>query len=904
MVLPTATAVADALTPVLRELEVEEDMRDSLTDVITDAFAQDADLNAEGLKEVMEPFLLAFGASVGSIEGAARQVAVALCGLPEIPQADSAPALELLPTKAASADAKAPASRGPGRPQVAKPEPEQQPAVTLASFCTAGPSGGQQPSRKDKAAGGYPATAPKGKAAAKAAGGPPRTLGALWAAQADPTGEATGAWKLDAGSELSTVVRADEPEGDQEADAAAPAQGEGAAEKKARERQTQKAEHRAKRLAASEAAVNALGAVQAQEELGEIAAHGLRETREPAADAAATSSRKRVPRGVHVEGPGSRNVHLEGVSIMLTGEQGSRDVLRDSDLHLSAGHVYGLVGKNGSGKTTLLRRLAVGALPGQPAHLRLGYVAQELAALQGDQSALEAVVDADEERRELLKEKTEIEDALVGSEKLRDPDALAQAAANAQRFTQIEERLAAIDADGAEVRAQQTLGWLAFDDASMRRPVRELSGGWRMRLALARVLSSRPDILLLDEPTNHLDLHGVLWLQEHLRQEWGADAKKKDRIVVAVSHDCAFLDACATDILEIHDCKLRNFPGNYSAYLERVADEQRCLLLRRSELGREEKQAKKDLRNLKKQAREHADEKKVRQLKSKEKRMESSFRLSSMREFGKDGEDVVSKLREDGSLRFRFPDVEQVVSDDTNLLEMDGASVRQGGTAILKGVTLTLEPRSRVAVVGGNGAGKSTLMRALAGELKADEGPRGRGRKHPAYKPGFVSQHHLESQAGYLHENCMGYLRQLLPDKNAVRGASTVLTKQSDDSLLRAHLGNFGMGRDALKKVGYLSGGQKARLSLATATWWGPSALLLDEPTNHLDMDSLDALTLGLQAFEGPVVVVSHNRGFLEALCDELWVVRDGTVRVCPRGEEAFADFFARYVKECRAALK
>jgi len=284
--------------------------------------------------------------------------------------------------------------------------------------------------------------------------------------------------------------------------------------------------------------------------------------------------------------------------------------------------------------------------------------------------------------------------------------------------------------------------------------------------------------------------------------------------------------------------------------------------------------------------------------------VERAFKLSSAREFGKDDDDILTKLREDVSLRFRFPDLDVMLAEDTNLLEMDGATIKLGSTPILRKVTLTLGPSSRVAIVGGNGAGKSTLMKALAGDLKADEGSRGRGRKHPNYKPGFISQNHLESQAGCLHHNCISYLRELLPEKHSVRGGDEVFTKQSDDSVLRAHLGAFGLGKDALKKVGYLSGGQKARLSLSTSTWWGPSALLLDEPTNHLDVDSLDALTLGLQAFDGPVVVVSHNRGFLEALCDELWVVRDGTVKVCPKGDEAFADFFAKYVKECKAAIK
>merc|ERR1712054_662975 len=148
----------------------------------------------------------------------------------------------------------------------------------------------------------------------------------------------------------------------------------------------------------------------------------------------------------------------------------------------------------------------------------------------------------------------------------------------------------------------------------------------------------------------------------------------------------------------------------------------------------------------------------------------------------------------------------------------------------------------------------------------------------------------------------MEHLRDHLPDKDKVKSAC--MTKQSEDSVLRAHLGNFGLGNDALKKVGYLSGGQKARLSLATATWFGPNVLLLDEPTNRLDVDSLDALSLGLQAFSGAVIVVSHSRGFLEALCDELWIVENGGVKACPRGEEAFPEYFAEYTKSVKAALK
>jgi len=869
------------LGPAFGQYDVDVDTLESLREMVVGACDEDAGGDARSLatalEDLFEPFLLALGAEPTALPGVAMQVAVSLRGLPAMPEA------EVPVAQAPSPQKFAPAARAPEAAKPAKPA-----GLTLADVCAGGRGGG------------VGATGAKAKAKGVAGDGPPRTLGALWAAQGDLLGEvADGAWVARPADESAVGVEEDDSEeGGEEVE-------ETAAERRAKERQRQKQEGRAKRLAATEAAVNAVGAAEVGDDLGEVAAYGLREARQEEAEAADPSSpgggRRR---GRHTEGPGGRNVHLEGVSIVLTGDQGSKEILREADLHLAAGHVYGLIGKNGSGKTTLLRRLAVKAIDGMPRHLSTGYVAQELAALRGDTTPLQAVVDADEERRELLRERGEIEAVLAGAEQLTDKASLAKAEEIARRYSEIEQRLVAIEADGAEERAEVALTRLGFDASGMRRPIGELSGGWRMRLALARALSSRPDILLLDEPTNHLDLHGVLWLQEHLRREWGEEATRKDRIVVVVSHDRSFLDACVTDVLEIHECKLRNFPGNYSSYLERVADEQRLLLLRKSEAEKEEKLAKKELSSMKKRAREHADDKKVRQLKSREKKLERSFQLSSMRDFGKDDDAIVTKLREDGTLRFRFPEPEVALPESANLLEMDAACIRQGSTVILKKVTLTLDAQSRVAIVGGNGAGKSTLMRALAGELAADEGPRGRGRKHAAFKPGFVSQNHLESQAGHLHDNCIEYLRRLLPDKNTLRGGDMVFTKQSDDSVLWAHLGNFGLGRDALKKVGYLSGGQKARLSLATATWWGPGALLLDEPTNHLDVDSLDALTLGLQAFDGPVIVVSHSRGFLEALCTELWIVKDGSVKVCPKGEEAFAEYFAKYVAECKRSVR
>lgn len=675
-------------------------------------------------------------------------------------------------------------------------------------------------------------------------------------------------------------------ESDEEAgDADATAQKElGAREEKLKEREAR----RAKRIALAKAAANAPPPPCTQEDDWDLAARALHEAG-GRSDAVASGRGKRG-RGNRPEGTGTRHIRIEGLTLSVAGDQGDIELFKNADLSLFPGRVYGLVGKNGSGKTTLLRRLAARALPDLPDHLRFGYVAQELGAARGDHSALESVLQADEVRCALLREQEELATALAHG----DSHALAV------RFAEVERELEVIDADDAEDRAREALTRLGFDEAMMQRPVAELSGGWRMRVALVRALFSRPDVLLLDEPTNHLDLHGVLWLQDHLRRAWGADAKKSDRIVVIVSHDRSFMDACVTDVIEVHAKKLQNFTGDYTAYTERLADEQRVLQNRKDEAERQERAQKREFALLKKKAREHHDDKKVAQLKANEKKAGQALKLSSMRTFGEGGrEDLIAKLREDTSLRFRFPCPDAV--PDGKLLEMDGAIVRLGGTAILRRLTLALDMQSRVAIVGANGAGKSTLLRALAGDLPADEGPDGRGRRHVAFSPGYVSQDHLERQTGHLSGSCLDYLRQLLPD--AEKFPDAPMNSDSDDSKLWAHLGNFGLGRDALKKVGYLSGGQKARLSLAAATWWEPSCLILDEPTNHLDLDSLDALSLGLQAFPGAVVVVSHNSGFVSALCDELWVVRDGTVKACPRGEEAFAQYFAEYTKSVERGL-
>eukprot|EP00930_Biecheleria_cincta_P046745 TRINITY_DN32281_c0_g1_i1.p1 TRINITY_DN32281_c0_g1~~TRINITY_DN32281_c0_g1_i1.p1 ORF type:complete len:1369 (-),score=275.65 TRINITY_DN32281_c0_g1_i1:67-4173(-) len=845
---PRILAPDEALRQALVAYDVDEDTFESLLEMVSDASASnqdDAQSLAKSLEESLEPFMLAFGAEPEDIPSICLKMAVSIVGTP----------------KSQTEDARATDAVIASQPSKPKSRPDT--LVSLEAVCKLGTA----------VLSGYPK---QGNTKAKAK---PKALGEL-------LGSTAGATAFDINGAFGGGDHVDSDEEDR------PKQLSAAESAKLR-----REEARARRIALAEAKANK---PLIEENLGNVAAHGLKETQ----NSVSTDSAKSHNRRVHVEGTGSKNIHLEDVTLEISGDQGSIHLLKSSDLHLSAGQIYGLVGRNGSGKTTLLRRLAARAVPGMPQHLRFGYVAQELAALQGEQTALEAVVNSDEEINALLSERAKLEELLDGAQDLKDAKSVAEAEAHAQRFTEIEQELEALEADAAEDRARQMLEMLAFNENLMNQPLETMSGGWRMRVALACALTSRNDVLLLDEPTNHLDLHGVLWLQKHLYNEWGEGSKKKDRIVVIVSHDRSFLDNCATNILEIHDCKLRTFTGNYSTYLDKVSEEQRLALLRREEAERQDKAAMQELKAMKKVARQHKDEKKVRQLKSREKKIEkTSSSLCSAREFGTDANDIMTKLREDPSLRFRFPEVAIALDDDTNYLEVDNASIRLGGKVILSNVVITVSPGSRIAIVGPNGAGKSTLMKALAGELQFEEGPRGRGRRHADFKPGFVSQNHLENQASGLHHNCVNFLRAQLPDGDRLRGQPDMLTTKSDDSVLRALLGNFGMGRDAVKKVGYLSGGQKARLSMATSTWWGPNTLLLDEPTNHLDVDSLDALSIGLQNYEGAVIVVSHNQGFLNTLCDELWIVENGGVKVCPKGEEAFTEFFAKYVKQVEKTL-
>ncbi len=492
---------------------------------------------------------------------------------------------------------------------------------------------------------------------------------------------------------------------------------------------------------------------------------------------------------------------------------GGRVLLQSASAQVPAGRRVGLVGRNGAGKSTLLD-LILGTLQPEsgtielPRRWQVGCVAQE--APGGETTPLEAVLAADAERTALLAEAETTEDA--------------------HRIGEIYERLADIDAHAAPSRAATILAGLGFDEEMQNRPLSSYSGGWRMRVALASVLFSRPDLLLLDEPTNHLDLEATLWLESYL-QQW-------PNALILVSHDRNILNSCVTHILHLDDCRLTLYGGNYDRF-EQLREEKRMHLAAeatRVAAQREHLQAFVD--------RFRAKASKASQAQSK---LKALMKLAP-----------VAVPREDSSVVFQFPDPSELRPP---LLTLDGASVGyEAGKPILQGLNQRLDPDDRIALLGSNGNGKSTLAKLLAGRLQPMTGA---VKRAPKLTVGFFAQHQIEDMDGAATPFiAMG---RLMP--------------KATPEQVRARLGRFGFSQDkANVKIGDLSGGERARLNFAFITHDAPSMLILDEPTNHLDIQAREALVEALNDYKGAVVLISHDRHLIELTADRLWLVADGRV--------------------------
>ncbi|MDX2204633.1 MAG: ABC-F family ATP-binding cassette domain-containing protein [Hyphomicrobiaceae bacterium] len=504
-------------------------------------------------------------------------------------------------------------------------------------------------------------------------------------------------------------------------------------------------------------------------------------------------------------------LHVNDLTYRIEG----RVIFDKATVGIPAGHKVGFVGRNGTGKTTLLRLIAGEINPDDggirlPRGTRIGWVAQE--APGGPESLIEVVLAADRERARLLAE--------------------ADAATDATRIAEIHERLADIGAHAAPARAARILSGLGFDDAAQQRACAEYSGGWRMRVALAAMLFTEPDLLLLDEPTNYLDLEGTLWLEEYLRDY--------PHTVLIVSHDRELLNRSVGSILHLSQGKLTLYTGGYDRFEEARRERQRL-----------------DLKLKKKQddERRHIEAFIERFRAKASKAAQAQSRMKALERMQPIAAQVEERL-----VPFAFPNPQKAFASPLIRLESAAAGYAPD-RPVLQGLTLRLDADDRIGLLGANGNGKSTFAKLLAGRLKPLAGARYGSEK---IEVGYFAQHQLED----------------LPPQMTPYQHMVALMPEASEAQRRSRLGALGFGADkADTKAANLSGGEKARLLLAIATFWGPHLLILDEPTNHLDVDSREALMRAINGYEGAVVLISHDRHLMEACADRLWLVRDGTVK-------------------------
>jgi ATP-binding cassette subfamily F protein 3 len=500
-------------------------------------------------------------------------------------------------------------------------------------------------------------------------------------------------------------------------------------------------------------------------------------------------------------------LRISGLTYRIAG----RTLLEDAAMNLSGGERAGLVGRNGSGKSTLLKLIAGSLQPDAgeialPASWRVGMLAQE--APGGSESLLETVLAADRERTRLLAE----------AESAADPD----------RIAAIHARLVDIEAHRAPSRAGAILAGLGFDAAAQARPCSDFSGGWRMRVALAALLFTAPDLLLLDEPTNHLDLEASIWLEGHLRSYPGT--------LLLVSHDRDLLNRAVERIVHLDHTKLTVYGGNYDRF-ERTRSERLSLLAANA--------AKQAAQRRHMQAFIDRFRYKASKARQAQSRIKALARL-----------EPILLPREEAATAFSFPAPEPLAPP---MLTLEAVSAGYAADRpVLHRIDLRLDMDDRVALLGANGNGKSTIMKLLAGRLAPLSGELWRS---PKLRTGYFAQHQQE---------------ELDPSRSPLQHLLRA-SPEAREETMRAHLARFGLDVErAGTPVAELSGGEKARLLFALMSRGAPNLLLLDEPTNHLDIDAREALVQALNEFAGAVVLVSHDPHLIELVADRLWLVAEG----------------------------
>jgi ATP-binding cassette subfamily F protein 3 len=518
-------------------------------------------------------------------------------------------------------------------------------------------------------------------------------------------------------------------------------------------------------------------------------------------------------------------ITFDDISLRVAG----RLLIENASVFVPEGARVGLVGRNGTGKTTLFRAIT-GDLSLEtgniriPNNCRIGQVAQEAPA--GPERLIDVVLAADTERAALLDEQANVTDPA--------------------RIADIELRLVDIDAHSAPARAARILAGLGFDEAAQQRPCSEFSGGWRMRVALAAVLFSEPDLLLLDEPTNYLDLEGTLWLQDYLSHY--------PRTVLIVSHDRELLNESVSFILHLDQRKLTLWRGGYDSF----------------ERQRAEKQTLDQKARTKQEAKRKHMEAFVQRFRAKaSKARQAQSRLKALARMAPIAEAVGESA---AAISIRHP--ERQLSPP--IMTLDGVSAGYDGRVILRNLTLRIDHDDRIALLGPNGNGKSTFAKLISNRL-APLG--GRVVAASGLEIAYLAQHQLDELVA--EDTVYDHVRRLMPD--------------APEAKVRARAAEMGFsGAPANTRIASLSGGEKARLLLGLAAFNGPHLLILDEPTNHLDIASRQALVEALNDFPGAVILISHDRSLLDAAAERLWLVADGTVRPYEGDLDEYQQFVLR----------
>ncbi len=534
----------------------------------------------------------------------------------------------------------------------------------------------------------------------------------------------------------------------------------------------------------------------------------------------------------------------------LTFEFGARALYEEVNWHIKPGEKIGLIGANGTGKTTLLRILVGEYSPtsgtvSKTKNLKIGYLNQDLLSYQSDHSILHVAMEAFERQNELH---DQIEEIIKQLEHDYSDQIIT-------RLSTLQEEFEALDGYNIQYKAEQILAGLGFSAEQTQRPLSTFSGGWRMRVMLAKILLQQPDLLLLDEPTNHLDLPSIKWLEEYLNAFEGA--------YVIVSHDRYFLDRTVTKIVESANQDLTIYAGNYSFYLEEKAVRAE---IQKGQYQNQQQYIKEQERLI---DRFRAKASKAKMAQSRIKALDKLERVEAVED-------------NNVAVNFRFKFSKQ---SGRHVVTLEDITKAYPNTPILKDSHALIEKGDKIALIGANGKGKSTLLRIIAG-TESFEGKKTTGHN---VTEAFFAQHQLESL--HLENDILSELKNFAPEYS--------------ETEIRSLLGCFLFSGDSVfKKIKILSGGEKSRVALAKVITSDANFLILDEPTNHLDIQSVNILIQALQQFEGTFIVVSHDRYLLDEVANKIWYIEDEKIKEYPGTYKEYEEWMSKREKEKKEGIE